>query len=113
MPSITRKICNKHGIYTGTRCPKCKATYDKSYNKTARNIKSTSFYNTTAWRKLRIQILKRDGGICARCGNISNKMIVDHVVPIEVDWNLRLREDNLQLLCVSCHNTKTREDKEK
>ena len=40
-------------------------------------------------------------------------MIVDHIVPLEIDYSLRLRYDNLQVLCNPCHNIKTQEDEGK
>jgi len=113
MPILNRKICNKHGIYVGIRCPHCKALSDNNYNKTIRSREATSFYNSTQWRKVRKQILKRDGGICNRCGGVSKRMIVDHIIPLEIDYSLRLRYDNLQTLCNPCHNIKTQEDKDK
>lgn len=39
--------------------------------------------------------------------------LVDHIVPIHVDWSLRLLEDNLQSLCESCHAAKTAEDRKR
>ena len=42
---------------------------------------------------------------------ITGKSIVDHIVEItpfnKDDKDITLNEDNLQLLCVECHNTKT------
>ncbi|MGE6513360.1 HNH endonuclease [Lysinibacillus sphaericus] len=37
--------------------------------------------------------------------------IVDHKIPIKVDWSLRLIKSNCWVLCQSCHNKKTRKDK--
>lgn len=113
MPRIDRRICNKHGIYSGNRCPECKALQDKTYNKASRNLDATSFYNSTQWKKVRKQILIRDGGLCVRCGGTSKRMIVDHIIPLEIDYSLRLRLDNLQTLCNPCHNAKTQEDENK
>lgn len=38
---------------------------------------------------------------------------VDHVIPVEVQPDLRLEPSNLQVLCLSCHARKTRSDKRK
>ncbi|HFU4203812.1 TPA: HNH endonuclease [Streptococcus suis] len=49
---------------------------------------------------------------CDECKQlIRGKSIVDHVVEINPDNyqddNITLGEDNLQLLCIECHNSKT------
>jgi 5-methylcytosine-specific restriction protein A len=36
--------------------------------------------------------------------------VVDHIIPIEVDWSKRLDKSNLQPLCHSCHAKKTADD---
>lgn len=61
------------------------------------------------WKKLRADILKRDGFRCQRCGEYGNASFhVDHIKPFgAVDDPLRLDESNLQVLCPSCHSTKT------
>ncbi|WP_151899715.1 HNH endonuclease [Sulfurimonas sp. NW15] len=110
MPSISRKICGKHGIYTGAKCSECKAERDKHYNKTSRNEEATAFYNSTKWRKVRKQVLIRDGGVCCVCGCANQKMIVDHIKEIS-DGGCKLCYDNLRTVCVSCHNTITAENK--
>ncbi|MDO6448097.1 HNH endonuclease [Oceanobacillus profundus] len=38
---------------------------------------------------------------------------VDHIIPVKVDWSLRLDINNCQPLCHDCHNKKTAEDKRK
>jgi len=106
MPSINRKICNKHGIYKTKSCELCKSENAKSYNNTARSKESSAIYNSTRWRKIRKHILGRDSGICAMCGMAKQKMIVDHIKEIK-DGGEPYSYDNLQVLCISCHNSKT------
>ena len=110
MPSITRKICSKHGVYTTRSCELCKAENTKTYDKTARNKESANIYHSTRWRKIRIQILKRDGGICQHCGKAEKSMIVDHIQEIK-DGGDAYSYSNLETLCKSCHNTKTAQEK--
>ncbi|MGG3452046.1 HNH endonuclease signature motif containing protein [Domibacillus aminovorans] len=38
--------------------------------------------------------------------------VVDHIIPIKIDWSLRLSLDNLQSLCQSCHNIKGTKDRQ-
>lgn len=83
---------------------------DKAYNqkRNRENKEYVSFYKTTAWRHTRAQVLTRDYATCVRCGLEGN--IVDHIVPSEDDWEDRLNVDNLETLCQSCHNLKTRRE---
>jgi len=70
------------------------------------------FYRSKAWRSLRESVLK-ERPLCRRCeslGLIVAATVVDHIQPIKTggarfDWN------NLQPLCVSCHNRKTSSEK--
>ncbi|PFA33091.1 HNH endonuclease [Bacillus cereus] len=39
--------------------------------------------------------------------------VVDHIIPLLVDWLRRLDPANLQTLCHACHNKKTKEDEKK
>lgn len=37
--------------------------------------------------------------------------VVHHIIPVTVDWSLRLDYSNCQPLCHDCHNKQTAEDK--
>ncbi len=79
------------------------------------------FYKSKEWVSLRNHARNKYGGVCNSCGKLLQKVprtyrgktiyvyegIVDHVIPITEDWELRLDISNLQLLCWSCHNYKT------
>lgn len=116
------KPCNKPGCSNLTRSGYCeqhknaKKENDRYYNKFIRNKKHDRFYHSSAWKKAREIIKIRDNGLCVKC--FENKKIVigtivDHIIPLSVDWDKRLEESNLQLLCASCHNLKTAEDLKK
>ena len=66
-------------------------------------------YHTTAWRKLRRYYFEAQHGICEWCGMPGK--IVDHIEPITLenknDPDITHNIDNLQLLCLNCHNRKT------
>lgn len=66
-------------------------------------------YHSTAWRKLRKYYFEKQHGICERCQEPGE--IVDHIEEITEDNvndpNITLNEENLQLLCLACHNRKT------
>jgi len=110
VPSIKRKICNKHGIYEGSRCPECKALSNKTYDKTNRNTEHAKFYSSAKWKRVRKQVMMRDGGLCVKCGEIAN--VVDHIKEIN-DGGCKLCYDNLESLCHLCHNRKSKEEKKK
>lgn len=72
-----------------------------------KNAKRTNylFYKTKEWRDLRAKILKEQKQ-CVLC--CSNKLLhVDHIVPPRGERDLFFNINNLQVLCESCHRTKT------
>lgn len=64
-----------------------------------------AFYESPAWRSTREYILKRDAGLCVRCG--APGVIVHHkrhLTPGNIDDPLvSLNEHNLETLCRACH----------
>lgn len=68
------------------------------------------FYNSTAWRDLSKLVLNEHYYVCAECGK--DATLADHIVPVRVDWSLRLDKNNIQPLCDSCHAIKTRKERE-
>ncbi len=99
-------ICQKHGFYKG-KCLKCQESYRamlrayrKEYDKTRINAE---FYNSSRWRKTRL-IQLTSYPVCAMCGHIAT--IADHIKEIN-DGGAKYDLDNLQSLCLPCHNTKT------
>ncbi len=61
-------------------------------------------------------VYRRDHGLCVQCrmnGIIKIGDVVDHIIPLLVDWLRRLDPVNLQTLCHACHNKKTKEDEKK
>ena len=74
------------------------------------------FYNSKPWRTLRNRIRTTKRMRCDMCGRlIHGKSIVDHIIEIDEtnyqDESITLNEDNLQLLCLECHNVKTFQSK--
>lgn len=80
-----------------------------------------TFYNSTAWKEIRLQALERDNYECQHCKQeggvtVDSKKVegkkkeivlnVDHKYPIENYPKLALMLDNLQTLCVYHHNLK-------
>ena len=75
------------------------------YNK-KRDPKYSRFYNSSDWRILSRKRLQDDDYKCVKCGKIASE--VDHIKAIQTPegWELRLNYDNLQSLCLDCHNDK-------
>lgn len=100
---------------------------DRKYNQTIRQRYDkdlTKFYQSTAWRKKRAEIIKRDGHMCKDClleleegkqpsGTLDSNLHVDHITPIRQDYSKRLDNSNLQVLCQYHHNVKTRGEERK
>lgn len=69
------------------------------------------FYNSKQWRKCRASyIMTVPDGLCEHC-NYNAGYIVDHIKEINSnninDPMITLNHDNLQYLCLECHNKKT------
>ena len=64
----------------------------------------------------RLESLEKHHHLCVHClkkNRIKKADMVDHIIPIKVNWSLRLSLNNLQPLCNQCHNIKTAEDEKK
>lgn len=72
------------------------------------------FYNSKEWKKCRRSFISirqsTDGGMCEHCQKELG-YIVDHITELTPeninDPDIILNHDNLQYLCLECHNTKT------
>lgn len=70
------------------------------------------FYNSKEWKDLRNEVREDRGMRCEMCGKlIRGKSIVDHIREItpknKFNVDITLNRNNLQLLCLDCHNKKT------
>lgn len=64
-------------------------------------------YRATAhWKKIRLQVLRRDAYTCAYCGDVANE--VDHIIAKVKGGEDVL--DNLTAACRSCNNKKRDKD---
>ena len=96
-------------------CSKCGKIHPKGYicrNNTplpaARDSDADRFRNTQAWKKKATDIKKRDLYLCRVClcgiyntqKRLNNKQLsVHHIIPLKVNFDLRLDNDNLITLC--------------
>lgn len=115
MPTINKKkICNKHGIYQGDRCPKCATIDNKTYDKTMRAKDRKKIYNSNRWKKVRLEAMIRDDFMCCECrrnGIDTQGKEVDHVKELKDNIELAYDVNNLEYLCVPCHRAKTEKEK--
>lgn len=68
---------------------------------------TNSFYSSKRWRKKREYILKRDGYLCQECkkyGRHTEAKIVHHIIEVEDQPELKMKNNNLVSICASCHN---------
>ena len=67
-----------------------------------------SFYNSKLWRDTQKIYKQSKFGVCERCGQPHERMIVHHkeyLTPENItDPNITLNFDNLELVCEPCHN---------
>lgn len=66
------------------------------------NDKTTNFYNSWEWKRVRYDALIKYGAVCMLCG-AKEKIVVDHIIPLKVDPLLSLQINNLQVLCNDCN----------
>lgn len=106
-----KRLCAIHGLWDKTttmpRCPKCKQSSSRQYDKNYRNKESDKFYHSRAWKRVSSMQLN-SSPLCVVCGEPAK--IADHKVEIK-DGGSKLSLDNLQSMCVSCHNVKTSREK--
>ncbi len=66
------------------------------------------FYKSKQWKKVRDAYFNNQRGVCERCHKTNKKMIVHHKIELNefnvLDPNVSLNFDNLELLCIDCHN---------
>lgn len=67
------------------------------------------FYASWEWKTARFAALKRWGADCMCCGS-RHRITVDHILPIRTHPELRLDQDNLQILCNECNMGKGSHD---
>ena len=69
---------------------------------------AAAFYKSKAWQGARRLFLLRENHTCALCGGVGEACIVhhiQHITPQNInDLAITLNLDNLQALCLPCHN---------
>lgn len=110
MPSLPPKRCSARNcrefVTVGQRF--CEAHARTQWREESRFGDRDMFYVSTAWVKVREFILRREPlcRSCAYAGRIIPATVVDHITPRR-KGGAALDEENLQPLCISCHNSKS------
>lgn len=102
------KACSRCGrIHKPGEC-----TAGIKYTQKIRDSEADRFRNRKIWRRKADEILERDGHCCRVClsaGVInSTDLSVHHIVPLKVDYDRRLDNDNLITLCRYHHEAAER-----
>jgi 5-methylcytosine-specific restriction endonuclease McrA len=88
-----------------------KAQATQEYNRHGRDKTLLKLYSTARWQKFRAYI-RSLRILCQRCSTNDRHVVgthVDHIVDPRDNIDLAFDEDNVQLLCLACHNTVTAE----
>src|SRR5690625_3448050 len=84
----------------------------RKYNYT-RDVIPIKISNSKVSRTLSHYTLASNNYLCVKCSTDDTPVladVADHIIPITVDWSLRLDSNNIQPLCHDCHNKKTADD---
>ncbi|MBF0418341.1 MAG: HNH endonuclease [Magnetococcales bacterium] len=87
-----------------------KEKYHRYWEFRTKHDADSGFYCSKVWIKRRASFL-RSNPLCSMCVLPTPATVVDHIVPIKNGGD-RWADENLQPLCVSCHNRKTINDRD-
>lgn len=109
-----RLSLSSHARASGVITHYCKCGLPRPCVKHSKYARHVVGYNTSRWRKLRLQFL-RANPLCVRCleiGKTSAATVADHVVPISGPDDPRMfNAEELQALCQTCDKAKTLSDR--
>ena len=75
------------------------------YDKKDKEI--VTFRNSREWKEKRKEIQQRDKNICRYCLTkkrlVYDQIDIHHIVPLKINFEMRLDNDNLISLCRMCH----------
>jgi 5-methylcytosine-specific restriction endonuclease McrA len=89
----------------------CIWKYNKRKESAVRRKREGRYFRKHRW-EIKQQLIDRDGQICNHCCQpfTWQELTFDHILKLELGGTSVL--ENLQLLCVSCHEEKTRREHE-
>ena len=100
--------------------PEQKREANRQYDVWLRNPVAAAFYHSAIWIKTRAAYLLSVGYLCEDCvaeyqrgerreEDIQIATDVHHMIPLTVDWELRLAWSNLRALCDAHHKAKRKQ----
>jgi 5-methylcytosine-specific restriction enzyme A len=108
MPTVALRFCSRPGCGVRVARGECQQHRKERRQRDDARRKGAAHravYQTPTWTRLKALVLS-EHPVCQQCErNLSS--VVDHVKPISAGGAEYDRE-NLQALCASCHNRKTR-----
>ena len=108
--------CNEMAEPGHTYCAKHLVESQKKHQEWLENHKKKPFenatrtnnYNSAEWRKLRVEILKRDNNQCCQCGITAEEsgfpLEIHHIIAPKGNKELFYNPDNCVTLCKCCHS---------
>lgn len=119
MPSVAVKSickCGKPKPSTDRYCSECKSKETTGewahHHRKVKKKYGVNPYHTPQWRRMRNLAIARDRGLCQEClrnGRTTAFSDVDHIES-HFRGGKFFDLDNLQCLCKSCHDTKTKRE---
>lgn len=104
MPTTPLKVCTAPGCGALVRSGRCAQHEVKASDRRQHDPAQRKFYSSARWRQLSLAVRMAEP-MCRECRDAPSES-VDH---INGDWRDN-RRDNLQALCMTCHNRKSGRD---
>jgi 5-methylcytosine-specific restriction protein A len=105
----THASCPYPAVPGSSRCTEHQRAHwtEQAKQDKARRPEDKQFYDSAAWRKFRLFILRNEPYCreCKRSGRVALGTVVDHITRIR-DGGAKLSAANTQVLCDMCHNAK-------
>ena len=100
--------CRRCRALTRDRSGFCEAHRHSGWAEWQQGKTSTQRGYGAPWRRLRIEVMNRDRGLCQTCkraGRITQATEVDHIIPKHQNGTDSLT--NTEAICSACHRAKT------
>ena len=111
MAETGHTYCAKHLLESQK---KHKEWLENHKKKPFENATRTNNYNSAEWRRLRREVLKRDGYQCCQCGATAEEsgypLEIHHIIPPKGNKKLFYNIDNCVTLCKCCHSRITQQE---
>ena len=126
---MIKRLCNysgcneiavEHHIYCAKHLAESQKKHEewlenhKDKKKPFENAVRSNDYSNIEWKKLRLEVLKRDGYCCQQCGATAEEsqfpLEVHHIICPKGNKELFYNADNCVTLCHACHVRETQRE---